>query len=40
MNGKNLAKIYIVEIKTVNLSSVAGVMEKKGSSVEFVGKAR
>jgi hypothetical protein len=32
MNGKNLAKIYVVEIKTVSLSSVAGVMGgKKGA---------
>jgi hypothetical protein len=31
MNGKNLAKIYVVETKTVSLSSVAGVMEKKGA---------
>jgi hypothetical protein len=30
MKGKNLAKIYIIEIKAVSLSSVAGVMEREG----------
>jgi hypothetical protein len=40
MMSENWAKIYIVEIKIVSLSSLARAMEKKGSSVEFVGKAR
>ena len=30
MNGENLAKIYIVEIKIVSRSLVARVMEKRG----------
>jgi hypothetical protein len=40
MNSKNLAIIYIIETKIVSLSLLARVVEKKGSSVEFVGKAR
>jgi hypothetical protein len=31
MNGENLAKIYIVEIKLVSLSPVPTVMKEKGS---------
>jgi hypothetical protein len=40
MNSEGFSKIYVIEKKIVNLSSAARVIEKKGSSVEFVGKAR
>jgi hypothetical protein len=30
MDSENLEEIYIIETKIVSLSSVAGVMEKKG----------
>jgi hypothetical protein len=40
MNDGNDVKIYPIEIKEVISSSSARVIGKKGSSVEFVGKAR
>ena len=30
MMSENCAKVYIIEIKIVSLSSLAGVMKKKG----------
>jgi hypothetical protein len=31
MNGKNLEKVYVIEIKIVSLTSIARVTEKKGN---------
>jgi hypothetical protein len=40
MNSENLVKIYVIENKIVSLSHGGRSSGKKGSSVEFVGKAR
>jgi hypothetical protein len=40
MNSENLGKTYVVENNIVSLSRDGRGHGKKGSSVEFVGKAR
>jgi hypothetical protein len=40
MNSEIFEKIYIIETKMVSLSSGSRGLGRKGSSVEFVGKAR